>query len=155
MEPDRSIQAQGEVDSMSDPQSEFLKQVEEDLHTARRVVARYRRKYRRLVIGGVVSGSVAAALTGSVAVGGPALADAMGGWRIVCSLAAVFAATAAALTGIQERMRTPEHVAQADACVAQLTALRFALRTNVTDLDAHQDEYREILRKYTRYLSET
>ena len=140
---------------MGDPQAEFLKQVEEDLGAARKVVARYRRKYRRLVIGGVVSGSVAAALSGSVAVGGAALADAMGGWRLVCSLAAVFAATAAALTGIQERMRTPEHVAQADACVAQLTALRFAVRTDVTELKAHQDEYREILRRYTRYLTDT
>jgi hypothetical protein len=140
---------------MSDTQAEFLSQIEEDLHAARRVVGRYRRKYRRLVIGGVISSSVAAALTGSVAVGGPALADAMGGWRIVCSLAAVLAATAAALTAIQERMRTPEHVAQADACVAQLTALRFALRTDAKELKAHQDEYREILRKYTRYLSET
>jgi len=142
---------------MSDAQAEFLSQVEEDLGAARRVVARYRRKYRRFVIGGVVSGSIAAVLTGSVAAGGPTLADAMGGWRIVCSLAAVFAATGAALTGIQERLRTPEHVAQADACVAQLTALRFALRTGTDgkELKAHEDEYREILRKYTRYLTET
>ncbi len=135
-----------------DAREEFLEQVERDLRAASRTAARYRRQYRQMAIGGVVSGGVAAALTGSVAAGGPPLADAMGGWRLVCTIAAVAAAAAAILAGVQERLRTPDHVAAADSCVGQLTALRFALRTGAEDLEAHRTEYREVLRSYSRYL---
>jgi len=138
----------------NDANREFLEQVERDVQAAAAAARGFRRQYRRLAIAGAISGGLAAALTGSVAAGGPALADAMGGWRLVCSLAAVAAATAAILAAIQERLRTPEHVAGADACLSQLRALRFALRTGAPDLDAHRNEYRDILRQYSRYLGE-
>jgi MFS family permease len=139
----------------SDAQKEFLDQVERDLQAATAAARSFRRQYRNLAIGGAISAGLAAALTGTVAAGGPDLADAMGGWRLVCALAALFAATAAILAGIQERLRTPEHVAGADACMSQLNALRFALRTGSSDLEAHREEYREILRQYSRYLAGT
>ncbi len=137
-----------------DARREFVEQVERDLQAAARSAARYRRQNRQMAIGGVVSGGIAAALTGGVAAGGPNLADAVGGWRLVCALAAVAAASAAILAGIQERLRTPDHVAAADTCVGQLTALRFSLRTGEADLEAHRSEYREVLRSYSRYLGE-
>jgi len=42
--------------------------------------------------------------------------------------------------------------AAADACFSKLNALRFALRTEPSDLETHREEYREILRQYSRYL---
>ncbi len=136
----------------ADPRSEFLQQVEEDLEKASRAAGRYRSQYRRMAVGGVLSASLAAVLTGGAAAGGPELADAVGGWRLVCTVAAVAAAVAAALAGLQERLRTPENVAAAETCVAQLNALRFALRTGEGDLDARRTEYREILRNHSKFM---
>lgn len=136
-----------------DAQKEFLDQVERDLQAATAAAGALRRQYRNLVIGGAISAGLAAALTGTVAAGGPDLAEALGGWRLVCALAAVSAATAAILAGIQERLRTPEHVAGAESCLSKLHALRFALRTGSSDLEAHRQEYREILRHYSRYMT--
>lgn len=136
----------------STQRDEFIRLVGRDLAAVSKALASYRRQYRLMAIGGVVSGGIATALTGGVAAGGPELADAVGGWRLVCFAAALAAAAATCLAGIQERLRTPEHVANASACAAQLTALQFSLRTGTADLQEHREEYTQLLETYSAYM---
>lgn len=136
----------------STQREEFEQLVDRDLAAVTKALAGYRRQHRMVAIGGAVSGGVATALTGGLAAGGPDLANAVGGWRLVCFAAALAAAAAAVLAGIQERLRTPDHVASASACAAQLTTLRFSLRTGAANVQVYQDEYKQLLQQYPEYM---
>lgn len=139
--------------SENDAVARLLAIVEADLTRVDQRVAKYRRQNGFLIIGGIVASAVATLLAGGMAAGGPPVADLAGGWRVGCTVVAVAAAMGAVATGLTERLRISEHLANATACGARLGSLRFTLRSSAPDLTRCESEYREILETGRLYLT--
>jgi hypothetical protein len=127
--------------------------VDQDLAKVQKRASALRRRHLSFVISATVASSLAALLAGGMALGGPELANQIGGWRAGCSLAALLSLAATTATTLQDRLRLSEHLANSSACAALLNALRFSLRSGLSDLKQGQEQYRGILEKYDSYLN--
>jgi hypothetical protein len=134
-------------------QPDLIALVEQDLAKVQRRATALRRRHLSFVIAATIASSLAALLAGGMALGGPELANQIGGWRTGCSLAALLSLAATTATTLQDRLRLSEHLASSSACAALLSALRFSLRAGLSDLRQAQEHYRGILEKYNGYLS--
>jgi hypothetical protein len=132
----------------ADRREAFATTVDRDLDRAEQRVRGYRRNNSLLIIGGLIASTLAAVLAGGMAAGGPEIANTIGGWRIGCTAVAFLAGTATIVTGLHDRLKIGEHLANATACASQLGALRFSLRVQNADLDSCETYYRQTLEKY-------
>ena len=82
--------------STGEPQKrdELLSTVRDALRRAELYCARTRRWDTRLLIISIICGAVATVLAGGTVVGGSRALEAVGGWRILCSIVALFTAQA-------------------------------------------------------------
>lgn len=83
----------------------------------------------RLSIISIVCGALATVLAGGAVAGGKPALDALGGWKILCSIVAVLTASATAASSLHKSMRVSDRVANAEKCIARLRALDAALVT--------------------------
>ena len=126
--------------------------VDSDLEKVERRVKSYRRQNTYLVVGGLIASTLAMLLAGGTAAGGPAVVNQVGGWRLICTIVAASSGMAAVVTGLHDRLKVGDHLANAMACSAQLGALKFSLQFGNADAKSSQDYYRTIIEKYRYYM---
>ena len=130
----------------------FLKIVEEDMRKVERRLKTYRRQNSYLVMGGLIASTLATLLAGGMAAGGPGLANQIGGWRLGCTIVAVAAAMAAVVSGLHDRLKIGDQLANAMACAAQLGALKFSLQVSNPDIKGCEEYYKTIIEKHRYYM---
>lgn len=87
----------------------------------------YKRKYKKydswLLIVSIVMGTIATALAGSGAAGGKPVMDALGGWRIVCFIAAALTAIGTITGALHKSFQISDKLSGAIVCSGKLRSL--------------------------------
>lgn len=113
-----------------------------------RTTRRLRRTNTMLLISGVVSSGASSLVTGVTAAQGPVVGSGIPGWRLACTIGAIFSFGAAVLVGINERLKIGERLASTRQCAGQLRSLEVALTTGSRPWDEIVDRYAEIVETY-------
>jgi len=106
---------------------------------------RARRQHRMLVVVALVTGTIATALAGITAARGDAL---IATWPVTCWIVAIFTGTASLCTGLIQQLALPSRVADWEACLGRLHALKVAVQMGQRDTDHLLAEYQEIIKDY-------
>ena len=107
----------------SQQRDELLNTVRDALRRAERYYARTHRWDTLLLIISIICGAVATVLAGGTVIGGQPALDAVGGWRILCSIVAVFTASGTVAGALHKSFQITTRLSDAEKCAAGLRAL--------------------------------
>jgi hypothetical protein len=114
----------------------LLAAVRDALRRAEAYCAKTRPWDGRLLVISIVCGAVATVLAGGAVVGGQRALDALGGWRILCSIVALFTAAGTATGALHKTLQITTRISSAEKCIASLRALDVTIA--VSDLPADE-----------------
>jgi hypothetical protein len=106
---------------------ELLGKVRDALQRAEAYYRRIRPWDSRLLIISIICGALATVLAGGAVAGGKPALDALGGWKILCSVVAVLTASGTVASSLHNSLQITARVASAQKCIAQLRALDAAI----------------------------
>jgi len=115
---------------------ELLTTVRDALRRAEAYCVRIRPWDSRLSVISIICGALATVLAGGAVAGGKPALDAIGGWRILCTVVAVFTASGTAAGALHKTLQITTRVSSAEKCIARLRALEATLAA--TDLSADE-----------------
>ena len=107
----------------SQKRAELLGAVRDALRRAEACCARTRPWDTRLLVISILCGAVATVLAGGAVVGGKPALEALGGWRILCSIVALFTAAGTTTGALHKTLHITNRISSAEKCIAQLRAL--------------------------------
>ena len=111
----------------SQKRDELLSTVRDALRRAELYCARTRRWDTLLLLISIICGAVATVLAGGTVIGGKPALDAVGGWRILCSIVAVFTASGTVAGALHKSFQITTRLSDAEKCAAGLRALDAAI----------------------------
>ena len=116
----------------SQQRDELPSTIRNTLRRAELYCAKTRRWDTRLLIISIICGAAATVLAGGTVIGGQSALEAIGGWRILCSIVAVFTASGTVAGALHKSFQITTRLSSAEKCVARLRALDVAIAA--TDL---------------------
>jgi hypothetical protein len=123
----------------SQQRDELLGRVREALRRAEFYCGKARRWDTRLLIISIICGALATVLAGGTVIGGKPALDAVGGWRILCSIVAVLTASGTVAGALHKSFSISTRLSNAEKCVARLRALDLAIAaSDLSTTDALQ-----------------
>ena len=128
----------------SQKRDELLSKVRDALRRAELYCARTRRWDSRLLIISIICGAAATVLAGGTVIGGKAALEVLGGWRILCSIVAVFTASGTAAGALHKSLQITTHLSSAEKCVARLRALDATIAASDLPTDNALETFRRI-----------
>jgi hypothetical protein len=111
----------------SQQRDELLGTVRDALLRAEFYYVRTRRWDTRLLIISIICGALATVLAGGTVIGGKPALDAVGGWRILCSVVAMLTASGTVAGALHKSFQISTRLSNAEKCVARLRALDVAI----------------------------
>lgn len=109
---------------------------------------RLRRTNASLLITGIVASALSTLVTAVTAAQGPVVGTGTEGWRLACSVGAVFSFGTTVSIGVNQRLKIDERLAETTQCVGRLRALEVAMATGSRAWEDIADEYAEIVAAY-------
>jgi hypothetical protein len=107
----------------SQPRDELLRTVRDALRRAELYCAKTRRWDTLLLVISIICGAVATVLAGGTVIGGQSALQAVGGWRILCSIVALLTASSTVAGAVHKSFQITTRLSSAEKCVARLRAL--------------------------------
>jgi hypothetical protein len=101
----------------------------------------------------IICGAVATVLAGGAVVGGKAALDAMGGWRILCSIVALLTAAGTTTGAIHKTLQITTRVSSAEKCIARLRALDATVAVSDLPTDQALEMFRQISEEHAACLA--
>lgn len=120
----------------STQREELTKAVSDALGRAEAHCGKFRPWDTRLSVMSIACGAIATVLAGGAVAGGKPALDAFGGWKILCTIVALFTAAATASSSLHKSLQISNRVANAERCIARLRALEAGLRAS--ELPVHE-----------------
>ncbi len=111
----------------SQQRDELLSTIRDALRRAELYCAKARRWDTRLLVISIVCGALATVLAGGTVIGGKPALDAVGGWRVLCSIVAVFTGSGTVAGALHKSFQITTRLSSAEKCVARLRALDVAI----------------------------
>jgi hypothetical protein len=102
---------------------ELLGMLRDALRRAELYCARTRRWDTRLLVISIICGGVATLLAGGTVIGGQRVLEAVGGWRVLCSIVALLAGSGTVAGALHESFQITTRLSSAERCVVRLRAL--------------------------------
>lgn len=113
--------------SKSQQRDELLGSIRNALRRAELYCARARYWDTCLLLASIICGALATVLAGGTVVAGESALRAIGGWRILCSIVAVFTASGTVASALHKSFQITTRLSSAEKCVARLRALEIAI----------------------------
>jgi hypothetical protein len=126
---------------------ELLGAVRDALQRAEAYCGKIRPWDSRLSVISILCGAIATVLAGGAVAGGKPAMDALGGWRVLCSMVAVFTAAGTTAGALHKTLQITTRVSSAEKCISRLRALEATIAA--TDSPAE-----EALQKFQRISEE-
>jgi hypothetical protein len=123
---------------------ELLSTVRDALRRAELYCVKTRRWDTRLLIISIICGAVATVLAGGTVIGGQSALDALGGWRILCSIVAVFTASGTVAGALHKSLQITSRLSNAEKCVARLRALDVTIAASDLPIDNALETFQRI-----------
>jgi hypothetical protein len=137
----------------SQQRDELLGTVRDALRRAEFYYAKTRRWDTRLLIMSIVCGALATVLTGGTVIGGKPALDAVGGWRILCSIVAMLTASGTVAGALHKSFQITTRLSNAEKCVARLRALDVAITASDLSTADALETFRHISEKHAACLA--
>ncbi|MDZ7843597.1 MAG: hypothetical protein U5K99_02160 [Anaerolineales bacterium] len=118
------------------------------LDLARDFVKGRKKLHNALVFSSVTSSAAATLVAGVTAAQGPVVGTGPAGWRLACTVAAVFGFTATVSNGISQQLKVNEKLVEGTQCLKKLRSLDIGLTTGSKGFEEVTREYQEIARTY-------
>src|SRR3954453_6332425 len=133
---------------MSRSQTEILRRVQDSLHLAESYVRKFRASNSGLLITNIILGAIVASITGGTAVGGKPVLALFGGWRILCSIAAVLGLLVTISSALLTKLDIAKRLGSAIICVSKLKGLELAMISGNKDSNQAVQEFSQILQEH-------
>ena len=128
---------------------ELRSTIRDALSRAEAYCTRYRPWDTRLLVIGIVCGAIGTLLAAGTVAGGKPVLDAFGGWKILCSIVAVFTAAGTVASAVHKSLQITTRVASAEKCVARLRALDATIVATDVPVDEVLDSFRQISEEHS------
>lgn len=153
---DEPINARTENDMTtadSNQRDQLLKVVNDALRRAEASCAKFRPWDTRLSVVSIACGAIATVLAGGAVAGGKPTLDMLGGWKILCTVVAVFTASATASSSLHKSLQISSRVTSTERCIARLRALEAGLRASDLSLQEALKTFQHISEEHAGCLS--
>lgn len=140
------------MNATTDNQSLLAQRVLSSLQSAQAQVDGIKKRSTRLSLTTLLSSAAAALIAGLTAAMGPLVGEGIPGWRMACTVAALFSFVATIGSGFQQQSKYEERLLQGNQCVGRLKALDIALATGRKSLDELGAEYEDIALNYPDFI---
>jgi hypothetical protein len=137
----------------SQQRDELLNTVRDALRRAEHYCARTRRWDTLLLIISIICGALATVLAGGTVIGGNRALEAVGGWRILCSIVALLSASGTVASALHKSFQITTHLSSAEQCVAQLRALEAAIAASDLPIDNALETFQRISEEHAACLA--
>ena len=131
----------------------LARRVEASLQKAEGIVSGLKKANTRLLVAGMASSAAATLVSGITAAQGPVVGAGIGGWRIACIVAAVFAFASTVSTGLSQQLKISDRLSQGAQCVGKLKSLDIVITTRSRGWEEIVKEYEEIAKTYPELIS--
>jgi len=132
---------------------EMLNTVRDALRRAELYYARARRWDTRLLIISILCGAVATVLAGGTVIGGNRALEAVGGWRILCSIVALLTGSGTVAGALHKSFQITTRLSSAEKCVAQLRALDATIAATDLPIGEALETFRRISEEHAACLA--
>ena len=137
----------------SQQRDELLNTVRDASRRAERYYARTRRWDTLLLIISIICGALATVLAGGTVIGGNRALQAVGGWRILCSIVALLSASGTVAGALHKSFQITTHLSSAEQCVARLRALDAAIAASDLPTDNALETFQRISEEHAACLA--
>ena len=137
----------------SQQRDELLNTVRDALRRAERYYARTRRWDTLLLIISIICGALATVLAGGTVIGGNRALEAVGGWRILCSMVALLTASGTVAGALHKSFQITTRLSSAEKCVAPLRALDATIAVSDSPIDNELETFRRISEEHAARLA--
>jgi hypothetical protein len=137
----------------SQQRDELLCTVRDALRRAEFYYIKTRRWDTRLLIMSIICGALATVLAGGTVIGGKPALDAVGGWRILCSIVAMLTASGTVAGALHKSFQITTRLSNAEKCVARLRALDVAITASDLSTADALETFRHISEKHAACLA--
>lgn len=137
----------------SQQRDELLSTVRDALRRAELYCARTRRWDTRLLIISIICGALATVLAGGTVIGGKSALDAVGGWRILCSIVAVLTGSGTVAGALHKSFQITTRLSSAEKCVARLRALDVAIAASDLPISNALETFQRISEEHAACLA--
>jgi hypothetical protein len=137
----------------SQQRDELLGTVRDALRRAEFYYIKTRRWDTRLLIMSIICGALTTVLAGGTVIGGKPALDAVGGWRILCSIVAMLTASGTVAGALHKSFQITTRLSNAEKCVARLRALDIAITASDLSTADALETFRHISEKHAACLA--
>ena len=137
----------------SQQRAELLSTVRDALQRAEFYCARTRHWDTRLLIISIICGAIATVLAGGTVIGGSRTLEAVGGWRILCSIVALLTASGTVAGALHKSFQITTRLSSAEKCVARLRALDAAIAASDLPSDDALETFQRISEEHAACLA--
>ena len=137
----------------SQQRAELLRTVRDALQRAEFYCARTRHWDTRLLIISIICGAIATVLAGGTVIGGSRTLEAVGGWRILCSIVALLTASGTVAGALHKSFQITTRLASAEKCVARLRALDAAIAASDLPINNALETFQRISEEHAACLA--
>src|SRR5215471_3769392 len=123
---------------------ELLSTVRDALRRAELYCARTRRWDTGLLVISIICGALATLLAGGTVIGGQRALDAVGGWRILCSIVALLTGSGTVAGALHKSFQITTRLSNAEKCVARLRALDATIAASDLPISNALETFRRI-----------
>lgn len=132
---------------------EILKLVREGIYKTESYAKKYKKLDMWLLITSIVLSTLATVLAGGTAAGGKPVMEALGGWRVVCSIVAAFTAVGTISSTLHKAFQVTNHLAAAVACISKLKSLELTITVTEKEPSEVTEAYKQILVEHPEFLT--
>jgi hypothetical protein len=137
----------------SQQRAELLRTVRDALRRAELYCARTRHWDTRLLIISIICGAIATVLAGGTVIGGSRTLEAVGGWRILCSIVALLTASGTVAGALHKSFQITTRLSSAEKCVARLIALDAAIAASDLPINNALETFQRISEEHAACLA--
>ena len=137
----------------SQQRDQLLSTVRDALRRAELYCARTRRWDTLLLIISILCGAVATVLAGGTVIAGQPALEAVGGWRILCSIVALLTASGTVAGALHKSFQITTRLSSAERCVARLRALDAAIAASDLPINNGLESFQHISEEHAACLA--
>jgi hypothetical protein len=123
-----------------------IEKIKNSLQTVERRAAGLRRTHTSLLMTSMFGSAITTLIAGITAAAGPVVGTGIPGWRLACSLAAIFGFVTTVAAGMNQQLRLGDQLSTANQLLGRLRFLDVAAAMGTRSWEEITTEYAEIVK---------
>jgi hypothetical protein len=148
------VYREGKMVAKQGPDQHLItKKLKTSLDKTQKFVSTRRKMNSRLLIASMSFSAASTLVAGVTSAGGPVIGSGIEGWRVACTVAAVFGFSATVSSGIKQQLESTDRLSQGKECLTKLKTLDLGITTGRMDWEEIIAEYEKLAVSYPELIS--